>query len=198
MLEETLDLGGEDEIFGAADVIERLLAHAVARQEEDLLVAIPYCEREHSVKVLEGPGAPVAVCVKDHLGVRSRAELDGVGGLQFAAQILMVVYLAVEHDGVAAAVGGHGLMACAEIDDAQPTESECHASIRVKTLIVGTSMLHDGRHSLDNVRTRGRAPAAYADNAAHANSTPCRFRVYSRRRNHCCQRNPNRRGGGRE
>ena len=76
-------------------VVQRLLAEAVARQQQFVAAPVPDRDREHAVEALDRSGAVAQVGLQDDLGlamgVESRAVL-----LEFAAQFAEVVDLAVE------------------------------------------------------------------------------------------------------
>src|SRR6185312_17217187 len=98
---------GECEELRAIDVVERLLAEAIAAAEEALARAIPEDERPHAVQPLHAIVTPEAIGLQDHLGIRvvgheARAERD-----QFPPQLCEVVDLAVEDDSDLAIGGPH-------------------------------------------------------------------------------------------
>ena len=109
VLQDALDLGGEDELRAGRAllhrVVERLDAEEVARAEELAGGAVPDGEREHAAQAVEHALAPGEVAREQHLGVRARLELPALG-LELRAQVAVVVDLAVEHDGVVALRGG--------------------------------------------------------------------------------------------
>ena len=54
VLQDGLDLGAEDDASaGQARVVKRLLAHAVARQEQRTVTSVPDRQREHATELLE-------------------------------------------------------------------------------------------------------------------------------------------------
>ena len=66
-------------------VEQRLLADAVARQQQLLAAPVPEREREHAVQVLDAGGAVLLVEVRDHLGVALRREVVPAGAAGRAA-----------------------------------------------------------------------------------------------------------------
>src|SRR5262249_48798138 len=68
---QRLDLGGDPERppVGRERVVKRLLAGAIARQQQPPVRAVPQPEREHPVEPLHHLVAPLLVAVDDRLGV---------------------------------------------------------------------------------------------------------------------------------
>src|SRR5687767_9272309 len=105
-------------------VIQRLLAHAVSRQEELALLSIPYRECPHPVAARTGVRAPRAICREHHFRIRSGARLLAFP-LELRSQLEVVVDLAVVDDDVSPVPTVHGLSACvAQVNDAQAAVSE--------------------------------------------------------------------------
>ena len=104
MLEDALDLGGEDEAAVLLRVVERLDAEEVAGTEQLARIAVPDGEREHAAQTVEHAFAPRQIAREQDLGVGVGLELPTLR-LELGSQIAVVVDLAVEHDGEAA-LGG--------------------------------------------------------------------------------------------
>src|SRR5205823_5444321 len=103
-----LELRGEAEGPVFLGVEERLLAEPVPRQEEAAPAAVPDAEGEHPAQAADALRSPLLVGVDDRLGVGARAEAVPES-LQFGAQRLEVVDLAVEGDPDAAVFVGERL-----------------------------------------------------------------------------------------
>ena len=100
--DQRLDLGGEGEAVRGVGAVERLDAHAVARQHEAAVGAVPERDREHPAQVAHEVGAVLLVEVHDRLRVALGRERVAARG-QVAPQLGEVEDLAVE-DGEDAAV----------------------------------------------------------------------------------------------
>ena len=72
MLENRLDLGGEDELTTLDGVVERLDAEEVPRAEQLARFGIVNGEREHAAHAIEHILRPSNVTDEQHLGVRIR------------------------------------------------------------------------------------------------------------------------------
>ncbi len=71
---ERLHLRAVDEGIARVGVVERLDAHAVARQEQRSTVAVPEREGEHTVHTLDAALAHLGIQLEDDLGVAVRLE----------------------------------------------------------------------------------------------------------------------------
>ena len=97
MGEHTLDLAGEDEGPRRAPVIERLLAHTVAAQDQPLASPVPDRKRKHAVELArERDGVVRLGEVGEHLRVALGAQ-HMTGATQFVSQRPEVVDLAVQY-----------------------------------------------------------------------------------------------------
>ena len=76
--------------------VQRLLAHAIARQQQPLAPRIPQRERKHAMQPQQRIVAPLLVGMNDHLGVAAGRETVAAAH-QFLAQLAKVVDLAVEY-----------------------------------------------------------------------------------------------------
>jgi hypothetical protein len=80
-----------------APVVQRLLVHAIACEDEALAGAVDHRRREHPAHTSEHALAPRLVAVQQDLGVGPGAEL--VRRRELPAQGAVVVDLAVDHRG---------------------------------------------------------------------------------------------------
>ena len=160
-------------------------------QKSSRVCAVPDGEREHAAQAVEHGLAPGEVAREQHLRVRMGLERPALG-LQVGAQVLVVVDLAVEHDGEvalrgrgfraghggAAAQGGrgdarfvlasrahHGLVAALEVDERQAAVPERDAVVEVLPLAVGPAVRHDVAHGLQRGQIGLDGPGEPADSA---------------------------------
>src|SRR5690606_24404250 len=114
-----------EEMAAVATEIERLLADAIAGQNELAPIAVPQAEREHALRPAErGLDAPALEAREQDLGIGMPAERIA-GRLQLGAQLPEVVDLAVVADGEAPRGRGHRLGAGGrQIDDREPPMTE--------------------------------------------------------------------------
>ncbi len=135
--EERRDARGEGEGPAGMVVEERLLAEAVPREPETLLVAIVDRERELPDQPVEGRGTPPLPGPEKDLRVGARPEFAGAQP-QLGAQVLEVVDLAVVADGVAATGGAHRLAArLAQVEDREAAVPERRLALALEPLPVG-------------------------------------------------------------
>src|SRR5256885_4883342 len=90
--------------------VERLDPQPVAREQQLTGILVEPGQPPHAVEALEGLLAPDLECVQDDLGVAARTKLDSAS-LQFAAQLQVVVDLAVVDQHLAAGWRRHRLLA---------------------------------------------------------------------------------------
>src|SRR5947207_3168731 len=86
--------------------------------------------------------------------------------LQFAAELIVIVDFAVEHNANVAVQSPHWLFSAGLIDDGKPAVAEIHSGgfIDPESLFVGTPAAHDVIHSF---QVRERAATDKSANSAH-------------------------------
>src|SRR6266446_6673497 len=119
MFAQGFQLRAEDQRATWCDcVIERLLAHAIARNEELACAGIPDSESKHAAQMFDTTRAVLFVSTHNRFGVRMSFELTAAR-LEFALQFAIVVNLAVEDNCDRTVAAGHRLMSACKIDDRQ-------------------------------------------------------------------------------
>src|SRR4051812_35799850 len=118
VLQERCELGAEGQAPGVQRVVQRLLADAVAGQEEPPLPRVPYGQSEHAVQAMDQRRASVFVEMGDGLGIALSREAVP-GAFKLTAQLAVVVDLSVEDDGNRAVLVEDRLVAGGQIDHAQ-------------------------------------------------------------------------------
>jgi hypothetical protein len=127
--EERLHLRGEEHRAAALAKIQRLLAEAVAREQQPLLARVPHREGELAAQVVHHFEAPVLVGAQQHLGVG--IEREAVTALrELGAQLAEVVDLAVERERDARGLVAHGLARAVRVDDGEAAVAEHDAVLR--------------------------------------------------------------------
>jgi hypothetical protein len=159
-LEQRPELGGEGEAPAAKHhVVERLLADAVACEDEPLAHPVPDGDREHASERRREVGPALLVDVGNHRGVAGPRHVVAAGG-QVAPKVVEVVELAVEHGDDVLRLVRHGLLAGLEIDDAEPPMPE-HAPPQDRDAArVGPAVDERPRHARHDVRV-GRSGGRY-------------------------------------
>ncbi len=149
--ENGLDLRREEQPLATlaarrhARPVHRLLAHAVAREEQAPARRVPDGEREHAAEPQHAVVAPLLVGVNEHFSVGSRAV--GVpGGFQLRPHQRVVVDLAVVGDPDAPVLVRQRLVAAREVDDAETPVGERRVVVRVQPGAVGAAMNQDIAH----------------------------------------------------
>ena len=189
MLEQRLDLRPECEDAGPRRVVQRLLAHAVAGEQQAPSRPVPDREREHPVQPIEAGFAVLRVEVNDDLGVRGASEVDAARD-ELGAELAVVVDLAVERDPDRAVRAHHRLRGgFREIDDAKPRVAEAHADRSGPddsgALLLRAAMRERRRHPLERLDI-GPPPAEHHESrdSAHRldpHSIGGKLRTYSAR-----------------
>src|SRR5271170_2156082 len=152
MNSQRLQLGTKDKVSAASGIVERFLSKAIAPQSQAPVVAIPYCESEHSIKpdhrLLD---SPFLECREHHLGIGTPPKRTGLLSLrQLTPQVFVVIYLAIEDNDVTATRRFHGLMSCRrKIKDCQPSHAERNAGFRIRpdSGIIGPSVAQSICHA---------------------------------------------------
>ena len=143
-------LGGELEGAGRLAVVERLDAVPVACEHEPPPLGVPERDREHPAQPPGELGPVLLVEMQVHLGVAVRAE-GMTPALELAAELGVVVDLAVLDDGARAVLVRDRLIAAGEVDDREPPSREADGTVEVLAAAVGTAVDEHAAH-------RGEAP----------------------------------------
>ena len=147
--QQALDLRRVHERAVHLRIVEGLDAEMVARAEQLLLVLVPDHESEHATYALQQIHTPLLIAVQQHLGVAFGGE--GVSGRdQFLTQRLIVVDLAVEGDDLRTILVVDGLLAAAEVDDAEPSMAERRMLVDVMAFAVRPAMRDHVGHTLED------------------------------------------------
>ena len=141
-LEQGVQRRGEGQRCAAVGIEERLLTRPVAGQVQRAFRGIPDGQRKLPVdaanRLLESPPAHA---MQQHFRVGMSAK--PARRLEFRAQPLEIVDLAVEHDDVLRVVARHRLVAGdRQVDDGQPARAEADALARPHAAVIGAAMDH--------------------------------------------------------
>ena len=118
MDQDGLQLGAEKYVVATMRDVERLDAHAIARQHQPSSGVGPERHRKHAAQSVEAPRVPFQKRAQDGLGVAMRVEpMSQV--LQLGADFEVVVDFAVEDDDRVAIFSRDGLIAMLQVDNFQ-------------------------------------------------------------------------------
>ena len=131
--EQRLDLGCAGEAALVAQVVQRLLSEVIARCQQAATLHVPQHEREHAAQAIEQPIAMALVQRDDDLAVAVRQESVAVL-LELAAQLAVVVDLAVADQQDRAVGVVQRLLAAGKVDDRQPAMSQAWPGRRDRSL----------------------------------------------------------------
>ena len=126
-LQQRFEFAGEGDAAGGDSINERLLSHAVSREEQLPMTVVPDREGEHAAQMLDAVVTPLLVGVNDALGVARRAEAMAEC-FELRLQFAVVVDLAIECDPHRTVFIRERLMSAREIDDREPPVPECRAA----------------------------------------------------------------------
>ena len=171
MAQDRRDFGGEDERILPYGVEQRLLAEAVARQEELARLAVEDREGEHPVQPVDESPAPFLEAVDENFGVRMIAEEDMAAALQFGAKGAVVVDHSVENDPHRGILVPHGLEAALRIDHGEASVAEKHGMVGVDEMAhpIRSPMGEGIRHGAQVV---DRPPTDETCDPAHRSGRP--------------------------
>ena len=145
-------LGGKEQGSAEPSVVERFFAHAVARQPEHPLTAVPGGDGEHAFQPRQRRlDAPAIEGRQDRLRVGVPAEFRRPAGaaLQLIAEGKVVVDLAIEGDHEASGGRAHGLMpGRRKVENGQPPVSQGDSALRLRprSVVVRPAMGQPVRH----------------------------------------------------
>ncbi len=175
--EQRLDLRSEKQPIARFDVMQRLDARAVAREQQRLFVPVPERDGEHAAQPFERGRTPFLVGVNDRLGVARRVE-NVARRFQPLPQLAIVVDLTVEDEPDRSVFVVNRLMAGRQVDDAQAAHAESGAGLHVHALIVRSAMANDVAHRANEPgipipRRARRGAVCEACNTAHGQFASC-------------------------
>jgi hypothetical protein len=137
--QESLDLGGKDEMVLGHGIIEWLDAKPIPGAEEPAARSVPDAKSEHAVQPLQARFAPFEIALEQHLGVGARVEV-AAPALELRPELLVVVDLTIEYDPGAARARRHRLKAAVgEIQNCQPAVAQRNASRRGRARLAGVA-----------------------------------------------------------
>ena len=117
MREQTLEFGRKrDAAVTQPRGIQRLHAQPIAREQKPPGGLVIEREGEHAMQARQAIDAPLLPCRQDRLAIALGGEFR-TERRQFAAQLAIIVDLAVEHQHRAAIDRGHRLGRSGEVDD---------------------------------------------------------------------------------
>src|SRR4051794_15011696 len=151
----------------AEPVVERLLPHAIASEDEPALAFVPDGEGEHADQSpRELDGRQVLREVGDDLGVAVRGE--GVSrARELFSQLTVVVDLAVEHGNHAPVLVRDRRVAGDQVDDRQPSLANRRATGLEATMGVGTAVVEHRELTVDDRAVVVTVACDYSGDAAH-------------------------------
>ena len=188
--EDRLDLGAEDQGAVGLRVEEGADAQPIAGQEQGAVPAVPDGDRELAVEAGQAVRAVLLVRVQDDFGV-ARGREPVSPALQLQSQLRVIEDLTVEHDPQGPIFVGDGLLAGAQVDDAQARIPEADVIVEVDPELVGPAVADRPEHRAEGGFLRRPSPAEVADSddAAHLARLRCLFASASRP---CLSAKPNR------
>jgi hypothetical protein len=148
--QQRFDLAAEVETAFPLRIVERLLAGAVAREEQRPLRLVPQRNAEHAAQAPEGIFSPLFVGVDDRLGITGGRETMAER-FELRAQLEVVVDLAVEDDPDRAGLVVDRLAAAGKVDDAQSPHAQADARLHVDSLVVRPPVPDDFAHAVNEV-----------------------------------------------
>jgi hypothetical protein len=133
VLQQGLDLGGEDQPAVVQAVIQRLHTDTVANQPQFLPPHIPERDRKHAAKFGNTVDAPGFERMQNDFGIRMvRPPAMPPQRLQFTPDLRMVVNLPIERHPEGFIFIGHRLSGrLAQIDDREPAMPQTDPSLRI-------------------------------------------------------------------
>ena len=127
--------------------VQRLFAHAIARQQQALPGRIPQRQRKHAVEARQHRITPLLVTVHDHFGVAVGRETMAAF-FQLGPQGAIVIDLAVVHDLDRAVFIPDRLIAARHVDDRQPPHRQPQAAVDEEPVAVRAAMNKGRVHAL--------------------------------------------------
>ncbi len=140
MLQDGFQLAAEIDVVAVAEVIERLDAHAIAGEQEAFTRLGPDGHCEHAAHPGKAVGVPLQEGAQDGFGIAVAAEAMAQR-FQVAADLQVIVDLAVEGDDGVGVVTSEGLVAAAQVDNFQAHRAKGGFAAFENPLLIGTTMI---------------------------------------------------------
>ena len=148
MLEDRLDLGGEEQRAVLQGVVERLHAEPIPGEQHPSPASVPEGEGELALQLVDARLPALLVKVDDRLRVRP-AAIPVTAGLEPAPKRLVVVDLAVEDDPDGFVLVRHRLAAGGrEIHDGEPAVAQPHRPVEQDAVVVRSAVGEALGHAL--------------------------------------------------
>src|SRR5258708_8518674 len=151
---DRFNFGSEVEISLVERIVKRLLAQAVAGQDQFAFGLVVDGEGEHATQFLDAVGSHFFVEMNNDFGVAVGAEAMATA-FELGANVEEVVDLAVVNDPGAAVFIEDWLVAAGEVDDAEAAHAETSAVGNIKSPSVGAAVhdlvAHVGHESFGDV-----------------------------------------------
>jgi hypothetical protein len=142
---DCFDLRSKHQSSVSHGVEQRPDSQTVSSQKKCLPQVIPDGERELTIQTRQTGDSFLFIQVKQDLGIGVRGEAMPFC-LQLRTELDVIKDLPVKHNPQRAVLVPDGLLAAAEVDDAQPGASETDVIIQVDPELVGSAMPDHGQH----------------------------------------------------
>ena len=168
-LEEAADFRCKDHAVGRLGIDQGLDPHAVADDNQLLLLAVPDGEGEHAAQLGQTGFQTITLeQAEQHLGIGMPEKLFSLS-LQFAAQIRKIIDFTVKDDDVAPIRAEHRLMPRRrQINDGQPDKPEACGALTPLPCIIRAAVCESSDGTLQIVTTGPRISTQITKNATHA------------------------------
>ena len=120
-------------------VVQRLDADAVTNEPELAFLCVPEANREHTAEAVNAIDPPLLKCVQDYLSISMGRKLVA-GQVEFAPNVLEIVYFAVANDGDRLVLVEHRLGSARWVDDAEALVAKPHGLIEEEPAAVGPAV----------------------------------------------------------
>ena len=148
--EDALQLGAEDDEPTGSSPVDGLDAEPIACNDGTATSTVPDGDAELSTKLLRVARAVPLVEVREDLRVAPARELMPVRQ-ERAADLVVVVQLAVLHGHDRRVLAEYGLVAALDIDDRQAAHAERDPGVRERAAIVRPAMRHHIGHRVEGL-----------------------------------------------
>src|SRR4051812_33854193 len=151
MLNNRFDLRAKHQPILVAGIVHGLNAEMIARDQQKTISRIPDRKAEHAAQIRHAVHAIFFIEMDKHFRIADAFE-NMPSAFQVFGKGSEVIDFSIENNDNAAIFVVHGLLAAAQIDDAQAAHSHRKIAVEIGSFVIWPAMANDLQHIAQNIR----------------------------------------------